>query len=221
MASQEQTTQKMPPERKITLPGWFWVGAFLVFISVLVPVGFATLAYFKDTDLPRLMLEFLLGTWPNQLYDDPTSAEFADDFALIIGVGMRAFIIFGIPAILGVTIYLLQKRLEERMKEMRFDNYMANYRMFLGTEMVRTLKLWVDDLGLDPETVERLVKERAEGAELGESLSKLIAWLGEMHDPETVIQRVDMALQRADEAWNEGHKSPTIEFKNYVDIPAE
>ena len=201
------------PDQGNFLRRWFWIGAFLVLFGAVVPVAAAALAHFKDSDVNRIIMEFGLGTWPNQ-------ASTPDSW-FIFGVGLRAFVLLGVPAILGLSIYFFQKRLEGRLKEMRFDNYMANYRMFLGTEMVRMLKLWVDELGLDPQTAERLILERAEGAQLSEDRKRLFAWLGEMHDPATVIERVESALRRADEAWNVGRQPATIEFSHYVDVPSE
>lgn len=130
---------KKPPQSRLEIPVPPIVYVLILCVFVL-PVAAGLAVVVTDVSIDRLLMEFLLGTWPNQEYPGLSAEDFRDDSTLAAGVALRAFIVFGIPAILGVGIALLLRGVEKRLARMNMRDYTAYRDKFIHTVLYSKFK---------------------------------------------------------------------------------
>jgi hypothetical protein len=94
----------------------WWLVLLLVGCVLIIPLVITIIAYTYQ-GLPRIVLEFLIGTWPNQTYNIKPE-EFSSSIWLYVSIFLRSVVTFGIPALLGVAITLLTARIEETLERL-------------------------------------------------------------------------------------------------------
>jgi hypothetical protein len=154
----------MAVRQRMQLTHWTtetWMVTFLVLIfAVALPVFLAT--YSANSISDRAMLEFVIGTWPNQTYD-VSAKEFQTDIWLSIGVGLRTFVTFGIPAIFGVAFTLLLARVRkiERGLAMTLSQFIGARDAHFKTELYAEFRdvLRAADISNADEKCEEMVEE--------------------------------------------------------------
>ena len=138
----------------------------LIVLAVVVPLAAGITVAVTEVPIDRLTMEFRLGTWPNQEYPGLTAKNFRDDTALAVGVGLRAFMVIGIPAILGVGIALLLRNVERRLERMNMRDYIGYRDRFIKSHLLGTFQEPLVKAGLmEAATFNELVKEALELAD--------------------------------------------------------
>lgn len=142
-----------------------WLLALIVVTTVIViPVLLgAVVGYTDSRGWPRLLVESVLGGWPDPA-DDPR--HIVSEQALVVGVIIWASLVLGIPTLLGLFVAILLDRVERRFP-MRLEEYLRRRDSFLFTELTKTLTTNVSvlrQLGEDANANDQIIDEIARSA---------------------------------------------------------
>jgi uncharacterized membrane protein len=145
--------------------------AFLILLAVVAPIVAGGIAYEYDTGQVRLVLEALIGKWP-----DDEVVRSTGQVGRALGVGLSAFAVFGVPAVVGVAVTLLVTKLqsstakkllelEQKIEAQQMDikRYLQSQRMYVQGRLPGVLAQELRRQGLD-ETAVAGVAEAADKA---------------------------------------------------------
>src|SRR5438552_3723724 len=91
-------------------------------VGVLVSLVAAVVSHFT-TGVPRILLEFVLGTWPDQDYTAFPAEGFRSSLWLTLGVFLRTLSFLAVPVLLGLWVVYVTEKVERRAR-MQMTEYL-------------------------------------------------------------------------------------------------
>ena len=134
---------------------WQWIeerqGYIYLILMFLVVVPAILIAVTQDTGIGKPTLEFLLGTWPAQKYSDDTIGSFKGGGWLYLGIVLRYWALFFIPAILALVIIWLLRKVRGLETVLLID-YLGHRDTFIRSEVFGRFVDVVNQAGMDDAT---------------------------------------------------------------------
>lgn len=133
----------------------------LVLVIVIVPAAVTALTASASSE-SRTILEFVLGTWPNQAYT-LTPAELAASPLFAVGVYLRTLAVMAVPVLLGIWVNHVTARIERRL-HMQVTEYIHIREGYLENHVYLALADLLAKAGLKDEYSRQVVADAfAEG----------------------------------------------------------